>query len=69
MEARDYAVYKHIIVAIGEEVTVRPTDFATRLNRLDDPHRGSDHRVRLNFNEAALLIDHRGSTFSKTIPA
>ena len=39
MEARDYAVYKHIIMAIGEEVTVRSTDFAARLNRLDDPHR------------------------------
>ena len=58
MEARDYAVYKHIIVAIGEEITVRSTDFASGLNRLDDPHRGSDHRVRLNFNEVALLEYH-----------
>jgi len=58
MEARDYAVYKHIIVAIGEEITIGSTDFASGLNRLDDPHRGSDHRVGLNFNEIAFLENH-----------
>ena len=56
MEARDYAVYKHIIVAIGEEITVRSTDFASGLNRLDDPHCATHGSP--NFNEIAFLENH-----------
>ena len=52
MEARNYAVYKHIIVAIGEEITVRPTDFATAENLLDDPC-ACEHAC--DFNKITLL--------------
>jgi hypothetical protein len=55
MESDGCAVYKHIIVALGEEVTVRPTDFTACIYCLDDP---SADRGSSNFNEIALLIDH-----------
>ena len=56
MESDGCAVYKHIIVALGEEVTVRPTDFASGLNRLDDPHCATHGSP--NFNEIAFLENH-----------
>ncbi len=58
MESRDYAVYKHIIVPHRKEISIGSTDFGVSEDCLDDPHRGSDHRVRLNFNEVALLENH-----------
>jgi hypothetical protein len=37
MDAPDFAVQKHSIVASSEEITIGARDFAARLDRLDDP--------------------------------
>ena len=61
MDAPDFAVQKHSIVARHVKISVGSADFAARLDPLDDPHAGSARRQRVwspNFNEIALLIDH-----------
>ena len=55
MDAPDFAVQKHSIVARHVKISVGSADFAARLDRLDDPCTLESP----NFNEIALLESHR----------